>query len=192
MTPLPHQDAPSADDTRAMVELVPVGPVNPLAAQVVAANLHALMGLPTDIETMRALPETAYMAARRQYDAVRIINYLATSPPAKAICLGLTSADLGTPILTYVFGESQLGGRVALVSLYRLSAQGEEQTLKRLTKVSLHETGHLLGLGHCWDSHCLMRSPRNTEHLDEMELDFCESCAYEITRRVHQLAPRPG
>jgi archaemetzincin len=192
MTPLPHQNAPFADESRVMVELVPVGPVNPLASQVVAANLHALMGLPTDIVTTRSLPETAYMAARRQYDAIRIINRLASSPPATAICLGLTSADLGTPILTYVFGESQLGGRIALVSLYRLSAEGEEQALNRLTKVSLHEIGHILGLGHCWKPHCLMRSPRNIEYLDEMELDFCESCAFEITRRVHQLVSRDG
>ena len=181
---------PPADGTRALVELVPMGPVHRLAHQVVAANLQTLMGLPTDIHPILPMPEGAYMAARRQYDAVRIIQSLAASQPGAAICLGLTAADIGTPILSYVYGESQLGGRVALVSLYRLSAEGEEQTLNRLTKVSMHEIGHTLGLGHCWEPHCLMRSPRNIRQVDDMEPDFCESCTYEIARRVHRLASR--
>lgn len=181
-------DTPQVAKDRALARLVPLGPVNSTASQVVAANLLALMALPTDIQAMQPIPEAAYMPTRRQYDAVRIIEALAAGQPSAPVSLGLTAVDLGTPILTYVFGESQLGGCIALVSLYRLGGVSEERTLQRLAKVSLHEIGHVLGLGHCWKPHCLMRSPRNTDHLDEMELDFCDSCSFEISRRVHQLA----
>ena len=180
--------------TLPLAELVPLGAINELAADVVAGNLQAILNLATDVLPLHPLPETAFMSARRQYDAVKIINHLAAVPSIRApICLGLTSSDMGTPILTYVYGESQLGGRVAVVSFYRLTTAGREMTLARLSKLSLHEVGHVLGLGHCWEHSCLMRSIRNIEQLDMLDLAFCEGCSYELSRRVGQLkAMAPG
>ena len=152
-----------------------------------AANLQALMDLPTDILPHRPIYADTFMEMRRQYDAVRLIGRLADEMPGAALCLGLTANDIGTPILTYVFGESQLGGRVALISFYRLTAQGPEQTLERLVKVGLHEMGHVLGLGHCFAPMCLMRSPRNLEQIDQARPEFCDACRYEVTRRVRLL-----
>ncbi len=178
----------SGAPTRPLAELVPLGPINELAAEVVAGHLQAILELPTRVLPERPMPEEAFMSARRQYDAVKIINHLSTARPAGApICLGLTSSDMGTPILTYVYGESQLGGRVAAVSFYRLTTAGRETTLERLSKLCLHEVGHLLGLGHCWDFGCLLRSIRNLDELDRLHMAFCESCSYELGRRVHQL-----
>jgi archaemetzincin len=76
---------------------------------------------------------------------------------------------------------------VAVVSFYRLTTAGRETTLTRLSKLSLHEVGHVLGLGHCWEHSCLMRSIRNIEQLDGLELSFCESCSFELGRRVARL-----
>jgi archaemetzincin len=89
--------------------------------------------------------------------------------------------------LTYVLGESQLGGRMAVVSTYRLTDAGGRRKLERLVKVSLHEMAHVLGLGHCWQPQCLMRSPRNVAQLDELPMAFCDTCQYEIARRVRNL-----
>jgi archaemetzincin len=161
--------------------------VEDLYTEVVAANLQALMGLPSDVLPHRPLFAETFNEARRQYDAVRLIGRLAQAMPGPTLCLGLTGSDIGTPILTYVLGESQLGGRVALVSFFRLTAQGPEQTLERLAKVSLHEMGHVLGLGHCFAPMCLMRSPRNLEMIDETRPEFCNACRYEILRRVRLL-----
>jgi archaemetzincin len=76
---------------------------------------------------------------------------------------------------------------VAVVSFYRLTTAGREMTLARLSKLSLHEVGHVLGLGHCWEHSCLMRSIRNIEQLDILDLAFCEGCSYELGRRVGRL-----
>ena len=76
---------------------------------------------------------------------------------------------------------------VAVVSLYRLTTAGREATLERLSKLCLHEVGHVLGIGHCWDHGCLMRSIRNIDQLDMLEMAFCDSCTYEIGRRIGQL-----
>ena len=187
MPPTAPTDALGADP-RPLTELVPLGAINQLAADVVAGNLQAILELTTDILPSLPLPEAAFMSARRQYDAVKIINHLSALTSVRApICLGLTSYDMGTPILTYVYGESQLGGRVAVVSFYRLTTAGREMTLERLSKLSLHEVGHVLGLGHCWEHSCLMRSIRNIDQLDGLDLDFCESCSYELNRRIRQM-----
>lgn len=175
-------------DTSPLTQLVPLGAINHIAAEVVAGNLQAILELTTDILPSQPLPDDAFMSARRQYDAVKLINYLSAAPSLNApICLGLTSCDMGTPILTYVYGESQLGGRLAVVSFYRLTTAGREATLERLSKLCLHEVGHVLGLGHCWDHGCLMRSIRNIDQVDGLDLAFCDSCNYEISRRIRQI-----
>jgi len=183
----PQDHEPAGEPASALAHLVPLGPVEDLYTEVVAANLQALLGLTTDILPHRPLFAEAFVEARRQYDAVRLVGRLAEGIEGAGPCLGLTASDIGTPILTYVFGESQLGGRVALVSTYRLTGLGPDTTLERLVKVSMHEMGHVLGLGHCFEPVCLMRSPRNIEQIDEAPSAFCDTCRYEITRRVRQL-----
>ena len=179
------------EDSSPLTELVPLGTINEVAVDVVAGNLQAILNLATDVLQPLPLPEGAFMNTRRQYDAVKLINHLAAVPSMRApICLGLTSIDMGTPILTYVYGESQLGGRVAVVSFYRLTTAGRKVTLARLSKLSLHEVGHVLGLGHCWEHSCLMRSIRNIDQLDVLDMAFCETCSYELSRRVGQLKTR--
>lgn len=182
----PHTP-PVPDTPGAAVRLVPLGPVDALSCQVVAANLQALMDLTTDILPPRPVFPDAFMETRRQYDAVKLIKGLAEAFPGPALGLGLTGCDIGTPVLTYVLGESQLGGRMAVVSTYRLTGVGHRIKLERLVKISLHEMAHVLGLGHCWQPQCLMRSPRNVDQIDELPLDFCDTCRYEIGRRVHGL-----
>ena len=179
---------PFGADALPLTELVPLGAINELAADVVAGNLQAILNLTTDVLPPQPMPETAFMSARRQYDDVKLINHLAVEQSIRApICLGLTSHDIGTPILTYVYGESQLGGRVAVISFYRLTTAGRHLTLERLSKLSLHEVGHVLGLGHCWEHSCLMRSIRNIEQLDKLDMRFCDACGYELSRRVGRM-----
>jgi archaemetzincin len=179
---------PSEDDAvAALVRLIPLGPVDELSCQVVAGNLQALMDLTVDILPPRPVFPDAFMEARRQFDAVKIIKHLAERFPGPTLGLGLTGSDLGTPVLTYVLGESQLGGRMAVVSTYRLTGAGAQRKLERLVKISLHEMAHVLGLGHCWQPQCLMRSPRNVAQVDELPLAFCDTCRYEIGRRVRNL-----
>ena len=169
------------------IDIIPIGCVDPLAVSIVAANLQTIMGLNAAI--LDALPEDegAYLPLRNQYSASRILNVLEATQEGATFKLGVVQVDLCTPILKFVFGESQLGGKAAVVSLYRLAHNDPKKLYLRGAKVSLHETGHLLGIGHCRAPDCLMAFSGGTEKLDSLPLKFCDACEYEIARSLKHL-----
>ena len=174
--------------TEAGIELIPIGQVDTLAVSIVAANLQALLGLNTSVQDSRPNPEYAYMATRQQFDALKIIKELSQEARDVYFRLGVTNLDICTPILTFVFGESQLGGSTALVSINRLQGNGADLAYERAAKISVHEVGHILGLEHCWELRCLMHFSRDVEQLDSLPLSFCETCQYESSRRLGQVS----
>jgi len=185
--------APVNEATRtdqAEVDIVLLGPVEETAVSIVAANLQAVMGLNIRTQPAREKPEYAFLPGRGQFDAAKILNVLAGLQDMAPLILGLTDFDLCTPILTFVYGESQLGGRSAVVSLQRLRDPDPEIALLRAAKISLHEVGHLLGIGHCWQADCLMHFSSNLETLDSLQPQFCSACEFEIVRRLQSQFPK--
>ncbi len=175
-------------DQRAFLDLIPLGQMDPLVLSIAGANIQAVLDLPTDIMMPREDPDYAYLASRRQYDAVQIIKSLASENDGAPLKLAITHHDLCIPILTYVYGESQLGGRAAVVSINRLvHPRSREQTFVRIAKICIHEVGHIFGLEHCWESACLMRFSKQLEQLDQLPLNFCSACEYEVSRQRKRL-----
>jgi len=167
--------------------LVPMGRPGELALRIVAANLQGMLRLPVDILSPLEVPEEAFFPRRRQYDAGVILRYLGELDlPAHPRLLGVTHLDLCIPILTYVFGEAQLGGRAAVVSTFRLrQGQGKAQVsmerfYERLAKVALHEVAHTFSLYHCENARCLMAFSPALDRLDEIGLVFCDRCEYML------------
>ncbi len=101
-------------DTEPLAEVVPLGRVPPVASQVVAAHLQAVLELPTQVVKTREIPPTARLQARAQLDAAPILSVLAQDLVASRLRVGVITQDLCLPILTYVFGEALVGGRVAV------------------------------------------------------------------------------
>src|ERR1044071_7290977 len=69
------------------------------------------------------IPEVdyAYDAARGQCASIAVLESLARDLPSDAAkLLAITGRDLFIPVLTFVFGQAQLNGRVGVVSLARL------------------------------------------------------------------------
>jgi archaemetzincin len=123
----------------------------------------------------------AFDPARRQYYSTAILLRLIPLAGETRL-LGVTALDLFVPVLTFVFGEAQLAGPCALVSLHRLREEfyglpasggilGE-----RLLKEALHELGHTFGLRHCRDWSCVMASTHSVERLDLKDAAFCPAC----------------
>jgi archaemetzincin len=86
------------------------------------------------------------------------------------------------PDPTYVFGEAQVGGTAAVVSLARLRQEHYGLTpdrtllLERLRKESLHELGHTFGLVHCHSRDCVMYLSNTVVDVDTRGRDFCRGC----------------
>ena len=124
----------------------------------------------------------AFDAARGQFHSTAILQRMAALGEPEVRLLGVTPLDLYVPVLTFVFGEAQLEGGCALVSLHRLREEfyglpaSNDLLHERLTKEAVHELGHTFGLRHCHDWRCVMASAHGVERLDVKTADFCSAC----------------
>jgi len=138
-------------------------------------------------------PEGTYDPSRGQYNSTRILELLLDDPqPGGGPVLGVTGVDLFVPVLTFVYGEAQLGGRAAVVSLHRLRPEAyglpaDPGLLSaRLLKEAVHELGHVLGLVHCPDAQCVMRASTYVEQIDYKLAEFCDGCREQVRELVQR------
>ena len=155
------------------------------AALVAAAEgaLAQVLELPSRRCGEFAAAASAYDPRRQQYDSSALLIALAAQVPADCTwVLGITGHDLYVPMLSFVFGQAQLGGRVAIVSLSRLRQDfyglpaDPDLLRQRAVKEVLHEMGHLLGLVHCEESLCAMSLSTDIVQVDSKRSELCESC----------------
>lgn len=125
---------------------------------------------------------------RNQYNSTWILSkLLEVVPQENCKILGVTSVDLYVPVLTFVFGEAQLGGKAAVVSSFRLRDElyglprNPQRLRERLEKEAVHELGHTFGIVHCRDPLCVMHSYTYAEEIDFKSRDFCRSCSTLLT-----------
>ena len=102
--------------------------------------------------------------------------------------LGVTSFDLFVPGLNFVFGLADPVQGVAILSLIRLVAVGEEEKMirligERIYKEAVHEIGHLFQLTHCPDQKCIMTFANSIWDVDAKLPRLCPSC----NRQLQQL-----
>jgi archaemetzincin len=129
------------------------------------------------------VPPGSFEARRNQYYSTMILKEMLGNVPKDALkILGVTDKDLCIPILTYVFGEAQVGGTAAVVSLARLRQEHYGLTpdrpllLERLRKECLHELGHTFGLVHCPLRECVMYLSNTVVDVDTRGREFCTGC----------------
>ena len=125
-------------------------------------------------------PRHAFDPRRRQHASGAILRWLVETGPAEGKVLGVTDRDLFIPILTYVFGEAQLGGKAAVVSTARLTEDvelfGRKLLVERLAKEAVHEVGHAFGLVHCGTVECVMSRSPAVREVDEKRPELCGEC----------------
>jgi archaemetzincin len=128
-------------------------------------------------------PISAFNAVRNQFEALHIMRAIADAiPPGADRVLAIIEQDLAIPMLTFVFGQAQLQGRIALMSLARLRQEfyglpaNKELLNIRAGKEAVHELGHTFGLVHCPSPICVMMLANDIQHVDEKEIEFCGGC----------------
>lgn len=169
---------------------------NPLpdAPEFVMSWLRDELDMSTHLLPARVNALTVYDRSRRQYNSTALLaTLLDASPDPTAKILGIAGVDLYIPVLTFVYGEAQLGGNAAIASSFRLrnSFYGLEPnhnlTLTRLLKECVHEVGHTLGLVHCPDYRCVMNASNSVEEIDLKGEAYCPACRAVADRA---LSPR--
>src|SRR3954469_10743464 len=104
-----------------LLQLVPVGECDIRNIEALGPALSQHFGLPWDALPGSLNPDFAYHAERQQYHSTDILGRLQSLAAEETWrLLGVTGLDLYIPILTFVFGEAQMNGQVAVVSSHRL------------------------------------------------------------------------
>ncbi len=170
--------------------LVPIGGVPPNVMEWIENAAAEWFPLPIRRLPALAVPEGAYDAKRQQYQSVEIMKLVARSAPRDASrILGVTDVDLAIPMLSFLFGQAQFDGPVAIVSLCRLHQEfyglpAQEKLLReRTVKETLHELGHTFGLVHCSAPNCAMSLATHIELVDSKSERYCARCGTQLVQR---------
>ncbi len=178
------------------IELLPIGEVSREVLEELREGLEAAFRVPCSILNESLNPSFALHAVRNQFHSSEILLRMQRSTHDGVRRLGVTGVDLYIPILTFVFGEAEVGGSRAVVSLHRLRQEfyglptepGFER--ERLLKEAVHELGHTLELTHCDDYRCAMAPSHSVEWIDVKETTFCENCREAVNERENSSAVR--
>jgi archaemetzincin len=170
-----------------MVELLPIGKIDERLLMDLGPALADVFRVPCRILPAAMDPQFAFHPERQQYHSSEILQRMQTYAADGAWrVLGVTTFDLYIPILTFVFGEAQMGGPCALVSAHRLGDEfyglpSDPGLLRtRLIKEAVHEVGHTLDLTHCDDYSCAMAPSHAVEWIDLKEPALCSDCQSHV------------
>jgi archaemetzincin len=174
--------------------LAAVGAVEPEILSELEICLRDAYGFPVRRLAPLPEPEYAYDAERRQYSSILVLGELAARCPESAVkLLAVTEKDLFIPILTFIYGQAQLGGTLGIISLARLRQEfyglppNREILLARAKKEALHEAGHMFNLTHCGDRGCVMCLATNLRQLDLKNDRYCEACAALVRETIENM-----
>lgn len=184
------------------IHLLALGSADNRLVQELISPLQETFSVPVDTAHHDVNVEQFYDLSRCQYNSTDILLHLRDNSPgspnalpagtaADAKYLAVLSHDLFIPILTYVFGEAELGGDVAVVSYHRLQnevyglAPNPHLLFERLRKEAVHEVGHTFGLVHCSLQECVMHTSTYVEDIDLKGSSFCPACSVVL---AHSLA----
>ncbi len=157
----------------------------------IAHAVQRVFGLP--VHGKKIVPDInlAFDSSRGQYNSTALLaQILSNGNPKNEKQILVVDVDLYIPVLTFVFGEAQLGGTTAIVSTHRLRNQfyglrhDDGILLERLEKEIVHELGHTFGLYHCHQFECVMRSSTYVEEIDLKLVSPCEECKKILQAQV--------
>jgi len=166
-----------------LVHLLPLGKLDVSLLRDLCGAIPRCLHVACEILPFELDPTPSYHAERQQYHSSEILQRM--QPLVRTQdwrLLAVADVDLYIPILKYVFGEAQMGGPCAVVSVHRLRQEfygldpDDAVLSQRLLKESVHELGHTLDLRHCQDYRCVMASSHSVEWIDLRESTLCESC----------------
>ena len=156
-------------------------------------HIGRIFGSQTEMIPILPNVDFALNPERRQFHSTAILARLAEMMPAGTFkVIAITEFDLFIPILTHVYGEAQLGGKAAIISLFRLQeglpSSGANPSIgNRAVKEAIHELGHTFNLRHCPEKTCIMHYCRSVRDVDRKSDQLCRHCTVMLNDELKRL-----
>jgi archaemetzincin len=173
------------------IYLLPIEPIKPVYYAAIGDAVEAAFDIPHKVFKANIKSESAYDYSREQYNSTFLLSKILEFLPDNTLkIVGITDVDLFVPVLTFVFGEAQLNGKAALVSVSRLKNEfyglpkNEKVLMDRIGKEVIHELGHTFGLFHCKNYACVMSSSMYVENIDLKSSEFCGDCRNILNNNI--------
>ncbi len=169
------------------ITLISFGSFDKKLLKHIVSSIEKELEIPVSLQEKHLDLSLFYNIDRRQYDANQLLQFINGEYghlPGKIVAL--FNVDLFIPILTFIYGQAYLNGKTAIASNYRLENKyyglkpDKELETSRLIKEIIHELGHTLGLVHCYNPTCVMRSSTYVEDIDQKNQSFCKKCQAKL------------
>ncbi len=172
--------------------LLPIGQVEGWVLDDLERDLEKTFSCKVERRTPANIPSDSLNPGRGQYNASRILNKIPSlmdgEPGQRDIVLGITEVDLYAGGLNFVFGEADVGGQFAVISLARLHQsfyslpENKPIFLERAKKEAVHELGHVFGMVHCPNANCVMCFSNSLVDTDRKNASFCSHCRARLEK----------
>lgn len=166
------------------LQIIPFGNIPEDLLNAIKEELQFTFKLRSEISLSQQLPKNSYNQLRKQFSASKILEFLSEY---QGKVLGITDKDIYAEELTFAFGQAQLKGNAAVVSIHRLNpmfygkSPDKKLLIDRTVKETIHEVGHMIfGLGHCPNLNCVMSFSNTIFDVDRKTKNLCNMCELQI------------
>ncbi len=172
-----------------MIVLIPIGETDEATIEALRQPLAEVFGQMTRIGNRLKLPRGSWDQHRGQHLATKLLALIPLLRSGDR-ALGVADVDIFAPGLNFVFGQADITGKKALISLQRLRQEfyglprDESLFRERALKEAVHELGHTYGLGHCPDSTCVMHFSNSLRDTDFKGWNLCTICQEKVGRKT--------
>jgi archaemetzincin len=165
-----------------MVVLIPIGEVGEIALKNLRHSLAKVFNQETKLGSAMALPKRRWDEPRGKYLVSVVLAAILCPTHSGDRFLGVVDVDLFAPGLNFVFGEEDVSGGRAVISLWRLRPEfyglpsDENLFQERAVKEAVYQLGLTYGLEQCPDSACVMHFSNRLDDIDAKGWHFCSRC----------------